>query len=798
MKKMLFPLVIMLCLLGCNQTKKQLTDDICIKFDTVAQKFSSSLPLGNGRIGAMVFGNPNTERIILNEISLWSGGYQDADNENAHEYLKEIQDLLLTKNNKEAQQLVQKVFVSKGPGSAGGSGANAKYGCYQIFSDLIIEWADTSNYTNYSRTLDLENAIASVNFTRNGADYQMNTICDFDKDRLHIKIKSSKSKSIDLRTTFFRKENAEVYVKDGRLFLNGQLPAGRRAKGMKFAAVADVVQRGGKISMADKYLSVSDASEVEIIVYLSTNFDYNYNGLTNDEPIEKVAGNNIPTKLTFDKDFKEHTQKYQQYFNRCRWYPGNKTANNVPTNERLIAYSKGAKDSSMPILYFNFGRYLLISSSRPGLLPANLQGLWAQEYQTPWNGDYHLNINVQMNYWLAEPTNLADLAEPLHRFTKALQPNGAKTAKAYYNAPGWVAHVISNPWLYTSPGEHAQWGSTLTGGAWLASHIWENYRFTRDTEFLKNYYPVMKGATEFLNSILIEEEHGWLVTAPSNSPENSYIMPNGFIGQTCMGPTMDMQICRQLMNACIKASEILGTDKEFADTLKERVKRLAPNQIGKEGDLNEWLEDWADAEPKHRHVSHLYGLHPYDEITSDTPDFFKASQKTLEQRGDGGTGWSKAWKVNFWARLGDGDHALVLFKGLLNPSELRGGGGTYPNLFCAHPPFQIDGNFGGTAGLAEMLLQSHGENEVIKFLPALPIDSDWEKGEINGLMARGNVVVDMKWDNHTLTEAVLTPNKEGVINILVPAGIKLGTEVYDTDKVVAVNVTPGKQIHLIR
>ena len=457
----------------------------------------------------------------------------------------------------------------------------------------------------------------------------------------------------------------------------------------------------------------------------------------------------------------------------------NKEVNALTTNQRLIKYHNGESDPQLPVLYFNFGRYLLISSSRPGLLPANLQGLWATEYQTPWNGDYHLNINVQMNYWLAEQTNLSTLAEPLHRFTKNLLPNGEKTAKAYYNATGWVAHVISNPWFYTSPGEGAEWGSTLTGGAWLCEHIWEHYRFTNDKLFLKEYYPVLKGAAKFLQSILIKEPtHGWLVTAPSNSPEHAYKMPDGFAGNTCMGPAMDMQICRELFNAVINASEILNTDDSWRNDLKKIIPQLAPNQIGTDGDLNEWLDDWKDAEPKHRHESHLYGLHPYYEITPwQTQELAAAAKKTLTDRGDEGTGWSKAWKINFWARLGDGDHALTMLKGLLKPVSgegiKMGGGGTYSNLFCAHPPFQIDGNFGGTAGISEMLLQSQGKEEVIRFLPALPKQNDWAAGTIKGLCARNGFEINMRWQNSTLIQAEIISKLGMDCRLQLPKGLKL-------------------------
>ncbi|MDR2383117.1 MAG: glycoside hydrolase N-terminal domain-containing protein [Prevotellaceae bacterium] len=793
--KKIVSILIIIALCSCGREKK-ITNDVCLRFDSPATVFTESLPLGNGRLGAMVFGNPDVETIVLNEISLWSGGYQDADREDAYQYLKEIQDLLLAKKNKEAQSLLQKTFVCKGKGSNNGNSVWGEYGCYQIFSELNIDWDDKSEYKDYQRILDIEDAVAYVSWNKNGVEYQMKVITDFDKDRIHIKIKSSKPESINLKTSFNRKENSKTYVKDNRIVLEGQLPYGEK-KGMKFAALANIALKGGELAEENSKLKVNNASEVEIVVYAMTNFDFDYKGLKDIDPLAELQKIHIPNKLSFDKDVKIHTKRFGEYFNRCRWYSRlENKGGQIATPERLIKYAEGNKDPELPILYFNFGRYLLICSSRPGLLPANLQGLWAHEYNTPWNGDYHLNINIQMNYWLAEITNLGDLAEPLHRFTAALQENGQKTAKAYYNAPGWVAHVISNPWLFTSPGEHASWGSTLTGGAWMASHLWEHFRFTRDTAFLKQYYPVIKGATEFLNSILIEEEHGWLVTAPSNSPENAYKTADGH-AFTCMGPTMDMQICRQLMYANIEAAEILGVDKDFAATLKERVKKLAPNQTGANGDLNEWLDDWEDVDPHHRHVSHLYGLHPYDEIAPEqTPELAAACRKTLELRGDDGTGWSKAWKINFWARLHDGDHALVLFKGLLNPDYNRGG--TYPNLFCAHPPFQIDGNFGGTSGLTEMLLQSHGKDEIIRFLPALPTDSDWAQGEVRGLTARGNVSVDLKWNNHQLSEITLLPNKSGKIKALIPEGMTFDSRKFDKAEVVSIDAVKNKKIVIKR
>jgi len=751
--------------------------DVSVVFKKPAKHFTESLPIGNGRLGAMLFGKTDTDRIVLNEISLWSGGYQEADDSEAHTYLKEIQQLLLEGKNLEAQALLQKHFIARGKGSCHGQGANCSYGCYQVFADLLLDWKNQMPVKDYKRTLRLDEATAITTYTRGENSIEQVAFADFKNDLLWIKITGTKP--FDLNISLFRKENATVSYQNNHITLTGVLPDDKK-EGMHFASAIDV-QTDGKAESKEKAIEIEAAKELILKISMATNYQYKNGGLSNVSVKEKAENYLQRYTSSFETALAESKTIYQGLFNKNRWYgKANSNTSHLSTYERLEGFYKGDKDALLPILYYNFGRYLLISSSREGLLPANLQGLWAEEYQTPWNGDYHLNINIQMNYWLAEATNLSELTEPLNRFTKNLVPNGHKTAKAYYNAEGWVAHVISNPWFYTSPGESAVWGSTLTGGAWLCEHIWQHYLFTHDIDFLKEYYPVLKQATDFFESLLIKEpKKGYWITAPSNSPENAYLLPSKDnkkqVGNTCIAPTMDMQIVRELFNNTMQAATILGVDSDKFTQWTDIIKHTAPNRIGKKGDLNEWLDDWEDADPHHRHVSHLYGLYPYDEITPwDTPKLAKAAEKTLQMRGDGGTGWSRAWKINFWARLQDGNHALILLRQLLRPvsSEITTGqvGGSYANLFCAHPPFQIDGNFGGAAGIAEMLLQSHGKQNVIRFLPALPSHPDWENGVMKGMKARNNFEVSFSWKQHQLQEATITSLAGGKCYLLLPAG----------------------------
>lgn len=737
-----------------------------------ARVWEESFPLGNGRIGMTPDGGVDKEQIVLNEISMWSGSKQQTDNPNAYWALGKIRQLLFEGKNDEAQILMYDTFVCRGEGSGHGKGANKPYGSYQLLGNLELDYSYSSQeaYSAYRRTLDLSEAIATVSFKKGKVSYTRESFTSFTHDLGVIHLTADMDNSLNFMLGMSRPEHSEISIDGKDLLMYGRLPDGVdtvELKGTRYAArIRVLLPKGGSVTAEGTKLLVKDASEAVLLVAMATDY---FEKETYESHLKEQLSEAEKKGYAWLK--REHIEAYNQLFGRVELDLGDGAKTKLPMDERLHAFSQDRNDPGLAALYFQFGRYLLISSTRPGLLPPNLQGLWCNTIDTPWNGDYHLNINLQMNLWPAEVTNLSELHLPLVEWTKQQVASGKQTAKAFYNARGWVTHILGNVWEFTAPGEHPSWGATNTSAAWLCQHLYSHYQYTLDKEYLADVYPVMKEAALFFVDMLVEDPRsGYLVTAPTTSPENAYRMEEGQVVHICAGSTMDNQILRELFTNTVEAAGILGIDTAFCSTLETKRMRLKPTAIGTDGRIMEWLEPYEEVEPTHRHVSHLYGLYPGNEISLEhTPDLAEAARRSLEVRGNQNVGWSAAWKMNFWARLCDGDQANNSLANLLYPCLDRNGksngrGGTFPSLFCAYPPFQIDGNFGACAGIAEMLIQSHTGQ--INFLPALP--AAWKNGSFKGLRVRKGGEVSARWTDGMLREAGLKALVSGEFVIKLP------------------------------